>query len=119
MTLQDPFGITEGTVSKPTALCNPVDKNSEGIIDPTAHLTCYRVLEAAGTLQLPEIAVQAEVVWVKPPNKIDLDYRIGLKFTKLSRMARAAIEEYIHQSIVEVAEFTAQREASNSDTSIE
>ena len=28
---------------KPSLLCNPVDKNGEGILDPETHLTCYEV----------------------------------------------------------------------------
>ena len=32
-------------VIKPRHFCNPVDKNGEGISDPTAHLQCYRIKE--------------------------------------------------------------------------
>ncbi len=33
-------------VKKPKRLCNPVDKNGEGIINPDAHLMCYKVKPA-------------------------------------------------------------------------
>jgi hypothetical protein len=29
-------------LKKPRHLCNPVDKNNEGITNPTAHLLCYK-----------------------------------------------------------------------------
>jgi hypothetical protein len=36
------------SVRKPKHLCNPVNKNSEGIKDPTKHLVCYQVKGAPG-----------------------------------------------------------------------
>ena len=30
-------------VKRPKRFCNPVDKNGEGILDPSSHLTCYRI----------------------------------------------------------------------------
>lgn len=42
--LADQFGVEPGVlVRKPELFCNPVDKNGEGIRNPTAHLTCYRI----------------------------------------------------------------------------
>ena len=42
--LEDQFGIEPGVlVKRPTLFCNPVDKNGEGIRNPAAHLTCYKV----------------------------------------------------------------------------
>ncbi|MFQ5677742.1 MAG: LamG domain-containing protein, partial [bacterium] len=42
--LEDQFGIeSEVPVRKPKLFCNPVDKNGEGVFDPSAHLTCYTV----------------------------------------------------------------------------
>ncbi len=35
-------------VLQPVRLCNPVDKNGEGIASPDDHLVCYEVLPAAG-----------------------------------------------------------------------
>ncbi len=41
--LTDQFGSTQTSVIKPAHLCNPVDKNGEGIFDPETHLTCYKI----------------------------------------------------------------------------
>jgi len=42
--LQDQFGPEEEVkVKRPKLFCNPVDKNGEGIFDPTAHLTGYEI----------------------------------------------------------------------------
>jgi len=43
VTLQDQFGPMTVAVKKPKFLCNPVDKNGEGILDPVTHLMCYQV----------------------------------------------------------------------------
>jgi len=43
VTLVDPFGTTQARVISPYRFCNPVDKNMEGIGDPTAHLNCYTI----------------------------------------------------------------------------
>jgi hypothetical protein len=43
--LTDQFMETESEVVRGLRLCNPVDKNSEGICDPTAHLSCYKIKE--------------------------------------------------------------------------
>ncbi|MBI4516928.1 MAG: LamG domain-containing protein, partial [Deltaproteobacteria bacterium] len=48
--LTDQFETMTTTVEKPVSFCNPANKNSEGINDPTAHLTCYRIREALGHL---------------------------------------------------------------------
>jgi len=45
VTLEDQFATTTATVTKPARLCNPVDKNGEGVADPTAHLMCYDIKE--------------------------------------------------------------------------
>jgi hypothetical protein len=45
VTLTDQFGSAQVTVVEPEALCNPVDKNSEGILDPETHLTCYKITQ--------------------------------------------------------------------------
>jgi hypothetical protein len=43
--LVDQFLGTTTKVQKPLRFCNPVDKNGEGIEDPTAHLMCYKIKE--------------------------------------------------------------------------
>ena len=45
VTLVDQFGPSSALIDKVKNLCNPVDKNDEEIIDPTAHLTCYNIKE--------------------------------------------------------------------------
>ncbi|TMA36420.1 MAG: hypothetical protein E6J79_13250 [Deltaproteobacteria bacterium] len=52
-TLVDQFGTTFSIVVKPDALCNAVDKNGEGIGDPTAHLECYVITQASSKLRQP------------------------------------------------------------------
>ncbi len=43
VTLEDQFGAEDTKVRRLVSLCNPVDKNGEGINDPTAHLACYKI----------------------------------------------------------------------------
>jgi hypothetical protein len=43
--LVDQFGASTATVLRPDRFCNPVNKNSEGINDPDAHLNCYKIRE--------------------------------------------------------------------------
>jgi hypothetical protein len=51
VTLEDQFTATTSRVHKPRRLCNPVDKDGEGIDDPTAHLMCYKLQEPRGAKQ--------------------------------------------------------------------
>jgi hypothetical protein len=46
--LDDQFETKATTVKKPRLLCNPVDKDGEGIIAPENHLTCYIIKDVAG-----------------------------------------------------------------------
>lgn len=46
--LTDQFATERVNVVGPEAFCNPVDKNGEGISDPTAHLTCYKIRDVRG-----------------------------------------------------------------------
>jgi len=43
VTVQDQFQKRVYTLKKPVHLCNPVDKNGEGIKRPSGHLVCYAV----------------------------------------------------------------------------
>ena len=43
VSLEDQFVNKEFNVGKPTMLCNPVDKNDEGIINSDNHLMCYEI----------------------------------------------------------------------------
>jgi hypothetical protein len=58
--LEDQFGLfLDVEVEKPKMFCNPVDKNDEGINDPTAHLTCYKVKRGSEP-KLPKRVVQTD-----------------------------------------------------------
>lgn len=41
--LEDQFAAYRGRVIRPIMLCNPVDKNGEGIKDKDRHLVCYEI----------------------------------------------------------------------------
>lgn len=49
VSLQDQFEAKQTVVVKPQLLCNPVDRDGQGIVDPAGHLTCYRIRDAEGT----------------------------------------------------------------------
>ena len=48
VTLADQFGLRNTVLLRPDSICNPVDKNGEGIEDPSTHLACYRIRDVAG-----------------------------------------------------------------------
>jgi hypothetical protein len=54
VSLVDQFTSEVLTVKRPQYLCNPVDKNGEGIADPGLHLCCYG---ASGASLLPQPTV--------------------------------------------------------------
>lgn len=60
VSLSDQFETKDTQVLKPEALCNPVDKNDEGITDLTAHLTCYTIADVPNQplFQPHEVLVQ-------------------------------------------------------------
>ena len=41
--LKDQFGHSYAYAVRPRMLCNPVDKNGEGMPDPKYHLVCYEI----------------------------------------------------------------------------
>ena len=41
--LKDQFGASVARVIEPRLLCNPVDKNGEGIADKDNHMVCYEI----------------------------------------------------------------------------
>ena len=57
VTVQDQFETRTGTLIKPMLFCNPVDKNGEGILNPSAHQTCYKFQADGMTFQSPTINV--------------------------------------------------------------
>lgn len=46
MSIDDQFGANTARVRKLVSICSPVDKNGEGLRDPSQHQCCYRVLDA-------------------------------------------------------------------------
>jgi acyl-homoserine lactone acylase PvdQ len=55
--LADLFETKSTNITKPVAVCAAVDKNGEGVGDPTAHLACYRIKDAAGQPKLAQQSV--------------------------------------------------------------
>ena len=48
LAITDQFGSITGSIKRPVRYCAPVDKNGEGVIDPSTHLVCYQLRSAAG-----------------------------------------------------------------------
>ena len=60
VTLTDQFGTVSSTAKTPRLLCNPVDKEHEGINRPANHLVCYRL---TGTPKFSrDITVEDQIV---------------------------------------------------------
>jgi hypothetical protein len=56
VSVTDQFETQAATLVKPRLLCNPVDKNGEGILNPAAHLTCYTI-KASGAFAPRAVSV--------------------------------------------------------------
>lgn len=76
VTLKDQFGASEARVMVPYQLCNPVDKNGEGIPNPKYHLVCYQIHDdpQGNTPRVKEVTVwnqfQEGQLWVGSANQI-------------------------------------------------
>ncbi|MCC6850299.1 MAG: hypothetical protein IT294_17550 [Deltaproteobacteria bacterium] len=46
--VDDQFGTLNVDIKRPVRFCAAADKNGEGIVDPSANLTCYHVRQASG-----------------------------------------------------------------------
>jgi hypothetical protein len=57
VTVQDQFGTLTETLRLPNRLCNPTNKNGEGIVDPTDHLVGYRTKAPKTTTQFNQTVV--------------------------------------------------------------
>jgi hypothetical protein len=57
--LVDQFENKNTTVVRPSLLCNPVNKNGEGVPAPGSHLVCYRIRDVRG--QTPFVPQQPNV----------------------------------------------------------
>lgn len=55
--LVDQFGNVTTSVRVPKLLCNPADKNGEGIPNPLAHLVCYTIKDLTHPPQTPDVLV--------------------------------------------------------------
>jgi len=53
-------------ISKTEQFCNAVDKNGEGIIDPAAHLTCYKV-------RRPKSSIKPQVISTDQFGELELN----------------------------------------------
>lgn len=80
VTLVDQFGTLTTRAAKPFMLCNPVDKNGEGIRDRLNHLECYRLTpppKVARTVTVrnqfgeTSVATKKAVVLCVPSDKVD------------------------------------------------
>ena len=79
--LEDQFGVEPGVlVKKPELFCNPVDTNREGIRNPAAHLTCYKIKadgekrDVVATNQFGEqtLEVKKPTLLCVPSEKVDV-----------------------------------------------
>lgn len=75
MRLSDRFqDRSEVRVSDPLLLCNPVDKNAEGIVNSEKHLTCYATEPSGDSVGLLSIRNQfhedEDLVFVFPPSAL-------------------------------------------------
>jgi hypothetical protein len=52
----DQFETQTATLVKPKFLCNPVDKNGEGIVDPSNHIACY-IIKAGAAFTPQDVTV--------------------------------------------------------------
>jgi hypothetical protein len=46
--VEDQFETKQTELMRPLLLCNPVNKNNEGVPDPSGHLTCYKIRDVPG-----------------------------------------------------------------------
>jgi hypothetical protein len=77
VSLEDPFQTSEWRLKKPRLLCNPVDKNGEGIFNPATHLTCYDVKPLRGNPARRRLNLDLLV-----SNQFDAEQRFTLKKPK-------------------------------------
>jgi len=58
--LQDQFEGKQTVVKRPWLVCNPVDKNGEGILDSNLALACYRIRQERGQPRFTRRIIQVE-----------------------------------------------------------
>ena len=60
VTLEDQFENVDMTVLRPYRMCNPVDKEGEGINDPTEHQMCYQIRDTVAQPRFRRKEVRVE-----------------------------------------------------------
>ena len=70
--LNDQFGENAAAIVKPAMLCNPVDKNGEGIPAKEVHLVCYTIKTEKSQTRVVAIQNQLEEAkyYVKGPQML-------------------------------------------------
>src|SRR6185503_2331369 len=58
VTVADEIESKRTLVLKPVVLCNPVDKNGEGVLDAASHLLCYAIRDAKTRPKQPKLKKQ-------------------------------------------------------------
>jgi hypothetical protein len=56
--IADRFETRRTVVGQPALFCTPVDQDGEGIVDPSADLTCFSIREADGQPQFTKRTVR-------------------------------------------------------------
>jgi uncharacterized membrane protein len=78
VSLVDHFETSERKLKKkPRLFCNPVDKDGEGILNPTSHLTCYNIESRSGEPRPHDLK---QNVWVS--NSFEDEQRFTVKKPK-------------------------------------
>jgi hypothetical protein len=81
--LEDQWGASPQThVGDPRLFCNPADKNGEGILDPTGHLTCYEIRPAAQCLQEDDDGERRRRL---PWRKVLVENQFGRQYLKVTQ----------------------------------
>ncbi len=86
VTLEDQFLSTPQEVQRPDTFCNPVDKNGEGINDPEAHLTCYKLRRVKGGHLRLDVTTEDQF------GELDLRVKVGRAETLCVPSAKELIE---------------------------
>ena len=118
MTLSDEFGSTSTAVVKPTAFCNPVNKNNEGIKDATVHLVCYK-LRARALASRPRLLLLDEPSLGLAPLIVEEFFRVvqglnqneGLTVLVVEQNANIALEVSRRAYLLEVGRVALEGES--------
>jgi len=78
VTLADPIETKITRVMKPTQFCNPVGKDGSAILDPSAHLECYEIKDAAGQARFT-------------PHNATVDNEFGTQALRLKKSRRICV----------------------------